>query len=64
MSRFRKYVGSGEINSKVTDVSAASKRVEERFAERGEIDRLDGLTITTKPGGLMLGLLIPSRYCD
>ena len=48
MSRFRKYVGSGEINSKVADVGAATQRVAERFGQRGEIDRLDGLTITAK----------------
>ena len=48
LDRFRKYVGSGEINSKVSDVNSAMKRVEARFGHQGEIDRLDGLTITTK----------------
>ena len=47
INRFRKYVGSGEINSKVSDVNLAMKSVELRFAERGSVDRLDGLTIST-----------------
>lgn len=48
ISKYRKYVGSGEINSKVTDVHAAMARVEQEFAGIGEIDRLDGLTISTR----------------
>lgn len=47
ISKFRKYVSSGEINSKVANTGAAMARVEERFAHLGEIDRLDGLTIST-----------------
>jgi phosphomannomutase len=47
INRFRKYVGSGEINSKVSDVNLAMRSVELRFAERGSVDRLDGLTIST-----------------
>ena len=47
ISKFRKYVSSGEINSKVDDPSATMAKVEERFAHLGEIDRLDGLTIST-----------------
>ena len=47
ISKFRKYVSSGEINSKVADTGAAMAKVEERFAHLGEIDRLDGLTIST-----------------
>lgn len=47
ISKFRKYVSSGEINSKVADTGAAIAKVEERFAHLGEIDRLDGLTIST-----------------
>jgi phosphomannomutase len=43
-----RYVASGEINSRVADVAAATARVEAVFA-RGpgvEVDRLDGLTVT------------------
>ena len=47
ISKFKKYVSSGEINSKVDDVGAAMAKVEQRFAHLGEIDRLDGLTIST-----------------
>jgi len=47
ISKFRKYVSSGEINSKVANTGAAMAKVEERFAHLGEIDRLDGLTIST-----------------
>ena len=47
IKKFRKYVGSGEINSKVSDVNAAVARIERLFADQGEIDRLDGLTISS-----------------
>jgi phosphomannomutase len=47
IAKYRKYYGSGEINSTVADAAAAMKRIEERFAGSGEIDRLDGLTIST-----------------
>ncbi|MEY2798926.1 MAG: hypothetical protein RIS22_1192 [Actinomycetota bacterium] len=48
MRKYRKYRNSGEINSKVSDVHSALKRVEQTFGARGEIDRLDGLTITSQ----------------
>jgi phosphomannomutase len=43
-----RYVASGEINSRVADVAAATARVEAQFAGRPgvEVDRLDGLTVT------------------
>ncbi len=47
INQYRKYFGSGEINSKVNDVSAAMERVEGHYLDRGQIDRLDGLTITS-----------------
>jgi phosphomannomutase len=42
-----RYVASGEINSRVDDVAAATARVESAFAGRPgvEVDRLDGLTV-------------------
>ncbi len=45
---YERYVGSGEINSRVDDVDAATARVEKAFQERDgvEVDRLDGLTVT------------------
>jgi len=48
MRKYRKYKNSGEINSKVSDVHSALKRVEQTFGTQGEIDRLDGLTITSQ----------------
>jgi len=43
---FSRYVESGEINTRVTDQSAAMGAVEELFSVRGEVDYLDGVTIT------------------
>jgi len=48
MRKYRKYRNSGEINSKVSDVHSALKRIEQTFGTQGEIDRLDGLTITSQ----------------
>ncbi|RYG33855.1 phosphomannomutase [bacterium] len=39
------YPCSGEINSKVADVPATIAKVEEKYAEGGTIDRVDGLSI-------------------
>lgn len=54
-SEYERYVASGEINSRVTDVAAATARVEAAFAGRPgvEVDRLDGLSVVhagTAPG--------------
>jgi phosphomannomutase len=45
---YERYVASGEINSKVTDVPAATARVREWAAANGpvETDELDGITVT------------------
>ena len=48
--RFSPYALSGEINSTVADVAAATSRVREAFAARGVEDSLDGLTITGTTG--------------
>lgn len=42
---FRRYAQSGEINSRVDDVPAALGRVRARYSD-GEIDELDGLTVS------------------
>jgi phosphomannomutase len=43
-----RYVASGEVNSRVADVSATTADVEAAFGGRSgvEVDRLDGLTVT------------------
>ncbi len=43
--RYDRFAGSGEINSRVDDVAAVLSRLTDHFAGRGEVDRLDGLTI-------------------
>jgi phosphomannomutase len=47
-SEYQPYSASGEINSRVADVAAATARVEAAFAGRAgvEVDHLDGLTVT------------------
>lgn len=41
----RRYCQSGEINFEIEDKDGALGAVEERFAERGRIDELDGVTV-------------------
>ncbi len=45
---YERYVASGEINSRVDDVPAATARVSDWAAAHGpvEVDELDGLTVT------------------
>jgi phosphomannomutase len=47
MAGEERYAASGEINSRVADVAAATARVEAAFGQRPgvEVDRLDGLTV-------------------
>ena len=47
-AKFMPYALSGEINSTVSDVAAATDRVRQAFASRGVEDSLDGLTIVGK----------------
>jgi phosphomannomutase len=44
---FARYIASGEINSKVSDVQAAMSQVEKIYGEKQDmaVDHLDGLTI-------------------
>lgn len=44
--RYSPYASSGEINSVVEDVPAATSRIREAFAGEAEFDELDGLTVT------------------
>ena len=46
MGDFDRYASSGEINSEVADVKATISAVAEAFAERGEADYADGLTLS------------------
>jgi phosphomannomutase len=43
-----RYPQSGEINSKVPDVTAAIDRVKRAFGPGNELDELDGITITSQ----------------
>jgi phosphomannomutase len=43
-SRLKRYFPSGEINVEVKDIQAALKRIEERFAGKGKISYLDGIS--------------------
>ncbi|MFP5336139.1 MAG: phosphomannomutase/phosphoglucomutase [Actinomycetes bacterium] len=45
------YAGSGEVNSRVDDVAAATARVRRAFATDGAgVDELDGLTVSSPDG--------------
>jgi len=46
VARYSRYHASGEINSTVADQDEALSRVRKAFGERGEIDELDGLTVS------------------
>jgi len=52
-AEYQPYCASGEINSRVADVAAATARVETAFAGRPgvEVDHLDGLTVTHPGAG-------------
>ncbi len=47
---YERYVSSGEVNSTVEDAAAVTDLVEQRFTATGDVDvdRLDGLTITSR----------------
>jgi phosphomannomutase len=48
LSRFDRYVASGELNSVVTDAAAARDRVRQAFTSRPDVsfDDLDGMTVS------------------
>jgi phosphomannomutase len=49
LARYARYTASGEINSDVADVAAATEKVRQAFAGRPGVstDELDGLTVST-----------------
>ena len=49
---FARYVESGEINSVVEDQASVVATVREQFASRGEIDDLDGMTVSGDAEGV------------
>ncbi|MCA1823854.1 MAG: phosphomannomutase/phosphoglucomutase, partial [Frankia sp.] len=52
MSAYERYVGSGEVNSRVSDPVAVLAAVEQRYADQPgvRIDHLDGLTVELPAG--------------
>jgi phosphomannomutase len=48
-ARFDPYFASGEINSTVTDAAAKIAQIKQEFQD-SDIDELDGVTVTSKPG--------------
>ncbi len=47
---YSRYVESGEINSVVSDQAAVVEAIHDAFASRGEVDRLDGMTVSGRDG--------------
>ena len=45
LTEYDRYSASGEINTEVSDQQAVSDRIKAAFADRGELDELDGFTI-------------------
>jgi phosphomannomutase len=43
---YNRYVSSGEINTKVKDVTKSISRVRDKYHGEYQVDELDGLTIT------------------
>ena len=46
MAGYERYHATGEINSEVADVAGSLAAVRDAFADRGEVDELDGLTVS------------------
>jgi phosphomannomutase len=57
-AEYKRYEASGEINSRVEDVAAATARVEAAFADRPgvRLDRLDGLSVIAAQAGWWFNL--------
>lgn len=53
---FDGYHRSGELNSTVSDAAACQDAVAARFTDRGEQDRIDGLTVANRGEGWWLNL--------
>jgi phosphomannomutase len=52
-AEYSPYVASGEINSRVIDVAEALSRVTEQLGPLGEVDTLDGITVSSRAGDPM-----------
>ncbi len=50
VSAYQRYRSSGEINSRVEDVTTTVARVRTAFAGRGQVDDLDGMTVSSPDG--------------
>ncbi len=50
VAAYQRYRSSGEINSRVDDVTSTVARVRHEFADRGEVDDLDGMTVSSQDG--------------
>ena len=48
MAPFKRYVASGEVNSRVVDSAAVIQAIKEKYSQlpEFEIDELDGLTVS------------------
>lgn len=44
--KYTPYFSSGEINTRVTDATVANNNILEAFSSRGDVDYLDGITIS------------------
>ena len=47
LAPYARYVESGEVNTEVVDQAAAADRVRAAYAGQGDVDDLDGLTVST-----------------
>jgi phosphomannomutase len=45
---YNRYFSSGEINSKVKDVSKSIKSIKDKYQNKYQVDELDGLTVTAE----------------
>jgi phosphomannomutase len=43
---YNRYISSGEINTKVKDVTKSISRIRDKYHDKYQVDELDGLTIT------------------
>ena len=50
-AEYSPYVQSGEINTRVSDTQATVQAVADAFAGKGEVDRLDGLSVVGRGTG-------------
>jgi phosphomannomutase len=46
LNPYNRYISSGEINTKVKDVTKSISRIRDKYHDKYQVDELDGLTIT------------------